>query len=400
LTAIAAIALAPMLGCGGGGAPINSSPDLAVAPDLAIAASCGNGVLDPGEQCDDGNRLNLDGCDSHCNYEAVARMTTVSIMGTAAPAFCSPTTNALGTQAITMLALGQLNTPLQNDAAAGTINVLVQLLGLDDLTGASGQFSMGVLAGTLDPAKGAWPGNNPIDWWLLADHTTVSNGLPTGQLMNGVIASHSLTAGPSDVSVTLLLGGSPAVLRLRDAHLAANVDAAPAPNVPAPPPAHLAPGLTVFQSITASGANQGLCGNITVASLAQIPVPQVLTTGASACSACAGSNQYVYCGMGKPVGPNCNSLLDVLVGGCKVLNCLVPAINAAQPDVPATTGGTVTPLAVGAGAKVPANLTANDDDAYSAYLTFNANRAHFTGQDCAVATDCQSGQACTSGKCQ
>ncbi len=30
---------------------------------------CGNGELDPGEECDDGNRLNGDGCDDQCNSE-------------------------------------------------------------------------------------------------------------------------------------------------------------------------------------------------------------------------------------------------------------------------------------------------------------------------------------------
>lgn len=403
--ALATIALMPMLGCssapGSFGPPGDTDAAMNVAADLTAAPiTCGNGMLDPGEQCDDGNLLDLDGCDSRCNYEVVARMTSVSIVGTAAPSFCSPTTNLLGTQSITATALGQLNAPLQNGVAAGTINVLVQLFGLADLTGAQGQVIMGVLAATLDPARGAWPGNNPIDWWFLADHTTVSNGLPTGLLMNGVIAARSLSAGPSDVSLTLLLGGSPAVLRLRDAHVAATVNGMPAPDVPAPPPTKLAAGLTVFQTMTASGANQGLCGNITVTSLAQIPVPQALTMGATACAACAGSNKYTYCGVGKPVGPGCNSLLDVLVGGCKVFSCLVPAVNAQQPDVPATAGGTVSTLTLGAGNKVPASQTANNDDAYSAYLKFDANRAHFTGENCTVATDCQPGQTCTAGKCQ
>ncbi len=31
---------------------------------------CGNGVLDPGEQCDDGNRVNGDGCDANCTFPA------------------------------------------------------------------------------------------------------------------------------------------------------------------------------------------------------------------------------------------------------------------------------------------------------------------------------------------
>src|SRR5262249_57149448 len=32
---------------------------------------CGDGRLDPGEQCDDGNAESCDGCSSHCSIEAV-----------------------------------------------------------------------------------------------------------------------------------------------------------------------------------------------------------------------------------------------------------------------------------------------------------------------------------------
>ncbi|MFQ5512100.1 MAG: right-handed parallel beta-helix repeat-containing protein [Candidatus Krumholzibacteriia bacterium] len=34
----------------------------------ADEASCGDGVIDPGEECDDGNPVNGDGCDSNCRY--------------------------------------------------------------------------------------------------------------------------------------------------------------------------------------------------------------------------------------------------------------------------------------------------------------------------------------------
>ncbi|MBI3783678.1 MAG: hypothetical protein HY270_09765 [Deltaproteobacteria bacterium] len=37
-------------------------------PPVAVAV-CGDGVLDPGEQCDDGNRNNCDGCSSQCRSE-------------------------------------------------------------------------------------------------------------------------------------------------------------------------------------------------------------------------------------------------------------------------------------------------------------------------------------------
>src|SRR5262249_21145400 len=149
------------------------------------AAVCGNGVLEPGEQCDDGNTFNLDGCDSNCKYEVITRMTSIAIQGTAAPAFCNPTTNRLGTQSITGTALGQINQSLTDGINAGTTNVLTQFVGLDDLTGVADAngLSIGVLSGSLDPAKGAWPGNNPIDWWYVADHSTVNTmGLPTGVL--------------------------------------------------------------------------------------------------------------------------------------------------------------------------------------------------------------------------
>ena len=38
--------------------------------DAGPAGYCGNGVLDPGEQCDDGNTVNGDGCNALCQIEA------------------------------------------------------------------------------------------------------------------------------------------------------------------------------------------------------------------------------------------------------------------------------------------------------------------------------------------
>jgi len=45
-------------------------PDfLCVPANRPGAPRCGDGYLDPGEQCDDGNRADGDGCDSHCLLE-------------------------------------------------------------------------------------------------------------------------------------------------------------------------------------------------------------------------------------------------------------------------------------------------------------------------------------------
>lgn len=345
-----------------------------------VAAVCGDGKIDTGEQCDDGNTKNLDGCDSKCKYEMITRLYDIDIVGGTAPSFCSVTKNQLGNVALTSTARNNLNGSLQTGIDDGTTNVLVQALGLDDLTGtADPALELGIVTGVLDPAKGTWPtnGSNPIDWWFLADKSTVdANGLPTGKLTNGVLSAKVLTAGPSDVAMTLLLGGSPAVLQMRGTKVRGVTSGTP--NVPAPPPATLASGITVFPELTANQSNQGLCGNITVDSLAKIPIPEVLTTGVSACSAsCSNSKKYTYCGQGQPVGPNCNSLLDALVGGCRAFLCIT-AINPTQPDVPS--GGSVTPLSTsGSLNKVPTSQSSGNLDAYSSFMTFRARRAHITG---------------------
>jgi len=367
-------------------------------------STCGDTCIDTskGEQCDDGNHLDLDGCDSTCRYEVVGRMTALAISGSAAPAAlgCTPATNALGAKALTSTALGQLNPQLTTAVNNGGINVMTQFIGLTDLTGVSSNpFTVGVLGASPDPAKGA-PTNNPIDWWFLADPSSVSNGLPIGEYTNVTLAARALKAGPSNITLSIDLGGSPAPLTMRSSHLGATINGTPAPNTPSPPPAALATGLTVFQTITGNGAGQGLCGNITVASLAAIPIPSALATGNTACASCGTtSHTYTACtGTQTPQNSTCNSLLDAMVGGCSIF-CFVTAINPTQPDV--ASGSAVTPLTLGAGNKVPNSVTANDQDAYSSYLTFTANRAHFTGETCTASSQCQTGQTCsTSGICQ
>jgi cysteine-rich repeat protein len=368
-------ALVLTLGCGGGGGGGDASGGV-----------CGNGVREGKEQCDDGNLLNLDGCDAGCRYELFLRMTRLRIQRTQAPDFCTPRTNRLGSQVLGSTAVDQLNSMLQDQLDAGDVNVLVQLLGLQDLAGASDQggLAAGILGAELDPAKGAWSGAS-LDWWFLADPAGLdANGLPVAQPGSGTLASGALRLGPSDAELPVSLGGGAATMRLRSMQLSATLDDDPAPDVPAPPPARLAPGLRVVREMTASGTGQGVCGNVTVESLAQIPVPYPLAAGGPlpCLATCPGSRSYAYCGDGQPVGPACNSLLDVIVGGCKV-GMVVPcfaAVNAQQPDVAGVAGGTVAALTPGADGKVPDAQTAGNRDGYSAYLGFDATRVHVTGR--------------------
>lgn len=347
-----------------------------------VTPVCGNGTLEAPEHCDDGKSENLDGCDAKCAYETVLRMIDLDIMGGAAPGYCSVTKNQLGNVALTPTALNQLNADLQKGIDKGSTNLMVQLLGLDELTGtADASLEVGILSGSLDTGKGTWPedGSNPIDWWFKIDPNGVDTaGLPTGKLGSGALAAKVLTAGPSQIDLMIALGGSAAVLGMRDAKLRAA--ASGTPDVPAPPPAALGAGLAVFKELVANQGNQGLCGGVTVDSLAKIPVPEVLTTGIAACQECPGSRKYTFCGKDQPVGDACNSLLDALVGGCKGIACALTAINSTQPDMPKP-GGSLTKLAnQGALGKIPAADTAGNLDAYSSFLTFRARRAHVTGK--------------------
>jgi hypothetical protein len=189
-------------------------------------------------------------------------------------------------------------------------------------------------------------------------------------VLPGSLSSSLLTAGPGTLDLPMP-GGS---FRVRDGRAAATVGAAS--SQPGPPPAAFAAGFAAFETLAAEAADQGLCGNVTVASLAAVPIPVEFTAGGSfACAAaCAGSRAYTYCGDGQPVGASCNSFLDLLVGGC-ALPAFICArmVTPTQPDV-------------GSGGSPPAPLVADPttgkvtvvvgDDAYSSWFSFAAQRVH------------------------
>jgi hypothetical protein len=136
----------------------------------------------------------------------------------------------------------------------------------------------------------------------------------------------------------------------------------------------------VFQSLKANAADQGLCAAVTVAALAEIIMPQEFSRGFStAClppsADCPGTREYTFCDPGQPVGPSCNSLLDVLIGGCKVFPGLcLTAIEITQPDV-GTDGQPPAEITLGPNNKAQFS---QPNDAYSFHLRFTANRAHIT----------------------
>ncbi|MBX3230579.1 MAG: hypothetical protein KIT84_00065 [Labilithrix sp.] len=339
-----------------------SAPDEDVAQDQAAANDpCGNGTRDPGEQCDDGNRSNLDGCSSTCQFEQTHRLNTISMMFQT-DGFC--TSNAIG-GAIKSVAQGQIGEALGGAIADGTINVMLGAAGLADPTGAgSGSLSLSSFMGA---PSGTALG---LDALFTASEASLDADLTPLVSMNASVSGGQLAAS-GNVAFSLALGAAPADVSLSGAKLKATVGAASAPgNVPAS--VGLDPSLKTFATLT----NGQVCGNVSAASLAAVPVPEQLTTGSTSCS-----QGYT----------TSNSMLDVIVGGCRVF--IITALGATQPDkadptVPAAgagapykltqTGNRVTGCRDKNNASVPLDACLKSA-AFSAGFKFTSQRANVRG---------------------
>jgi cysteine-rich repeat protein len=341
------------------------------------AQTCGNGIVEPPEECDDGAAFRLDGCAPDCTYEHVQRMTLLELIAGTAPLICTPRSNAFG-GAFSTLGLTGVNTQLATAIGDGSLNQLLQMLALDDPAAVNDpDLEVGMVGSDLDP-RGS---TAALDGWYLADAGSLDgNDLPSIRVP-GLVTSRELEAGPARIDVVFIDG----TITIRDAHVTAVVGSPTSP--PAPPPDQLAGGFSTFETLQATDGGHGLCGNLTVGSLAIVPLPEDFASGgAAACSAsCAGSRSYTWCGPGNPVGPGCNSLLDVLVSGCAVTPPLCfPVISPTQPDV-------------GTGGQPPQTLVANPtdgkvtvvepEDAYSTWLEFNSQRVHLTNHLGGIFTD-------------
>lgn len=345
-------------------------------------AVCGNGAREVGEQCDDSNLTNLDGCSATCKFEQGLRADYLKMQfGT--DAVCAK--NALGGAIVNGTAQGQLQSSLDSGVADGSISILFQMLGVTDLSGTSEpSFKIGVASGTPVAAPGMMPpydGTTDLDWWYATDPTTIdAMRLPTAQ-MNAAIVAKALTAGPGNLTLMLALGAGAAPLRVSNTVVKASVGAVSTPqvsgNLATPghlPSEHLDPALQSYQTLgqkTASGAGT-LCGGISAYSLSKVPVPaSVLGT----CTAYTAAN----------------SMLDLLVGGCTAF-IFVQIIKPTQPDtedpsVPPVGAGPPYKFTTGAGKVVTGCSDKNNasvalaaclnDAAYSSYFKLALQREIF-----------------------
>lgn len=302
---------------------------------------CGDGWRDAarGEQCDDSNTTNLDGCDSTCKFEQDQRVIGMQIQYDTDAQFCPQ--NALGAS-IQNVARNSLQTSINDSIADGSLSAMFKMVG--DPTGASGAVTLHSLSG--QPVSGAgYNGNSDLDWWY-----TVSPGVIDGSRNALAQMTGTYAGGNVDLTGTLNLvmniGGSLTTLRVTSAKMNASIGSPPTiPTTSAgAPPGHLAsehlsPTLTSYPTMggTRTTPTARMCGNISANSLANTAVPATLLPGgATPCT-----ENYT----------SANRMLDVFVNGCHVrVIIVVTAIAPTQPDQ-------VDPSAPAAGAGGPYTLS-------------------------------------------
>ena len=342
-------------------------------------ASCGNGRRENGEQCDDSNMTNLDGCSNTCKFEQSQRINWFKMQFNT-DAYC--TANAFGAAVVNNLAQGQLQMALDGSVQDGSTSILFAALGLTDLTGANQpMFNLGVLNGGALNTMGnptMYNGTADLDWWYKADPLSIDMARSPTAKLPASIANAVLNAGPGSVSINLLLTGGVTPLKMSNVKVQTSIGASNVPKVSMNmlPPGHvpaenLDPMLTSFGASGQPNANGAgkLCGNVAAASLAKIPLP------AAVVQQC---NQYTVN----------NTMLDIVVGGCTAFGFL-QLIRPTQPDkedanvapvgagppytLSATQGKAVNTCKDRTGAVVNLAMCL-DDAAYSSYFKFTTDR--------------------------
>ncbi|HEX8106487.1 MAG TPA: DUF4215 domain-containing protein [Kofleriaceae bacterium] len=318
------------------------------------APVCGNGIVEFGEDCDDGNFRSNDGCD-RCSFEQAARITSlVQQFGT--DAFC--TKNALGT-AISRLQAAQdfIQQTWSFPVGDGTISLVFKFMGTIDPSGARSTFNLGFFDATpvrfnqQDDGTFAdnYNGTNDLDWWYTLrqqdpnnpfDTPNLSldaNGTPRVQLPAEIFDRH-LTAGPGTIeNIRLLFALAPANVALFNVHIDATLDtklSKPTVSTTNTPPGHLAsehlsPDFITFESSGISSALGGMCSDVSAKSLANA-LPGLLGLCADPADATGGT----------PAFQVDNHLLDVFIFGCQLFTTdpttgkpgFVPTIAPTQPD--------------------------------------------------------------------
>jgi cysteine-rich repeat protein len=302
---------------------------------------CGNKALESGEQCDDGNTVGLDACDSNCAFEQSQRANWFKVRFDP-DTYC--TANRFGS-AFPTLTRTVFQQNIDARIADGSFSLLFAFVGLVDPKGPNGSvFSLGVMNGTRAAGTG-YDGKSDLDWWYTPAATTIDGTKNPLYQLTAQISAGALSASGPTLQLPLISG---VPLSVSSVHLRLSIGASSKPltSTGTPPghlaAEHLAATLTSFASgglQTDAGAGE-LCGDIGAASLKMEQVPaDYLSTGATPCLEGYTAN---------------NTFLDVLVGGCTVSVGLgsISVLLGTQPD-------TVDPNVTNPGSGGPYKLVAN-----------------------------------------
>jgi len=266
-------------------------PNTATCDAACHTVTCGDGVRAGTEQCDDGNKTNLDGCNSACKFEQEQRVNALSLPFNT-DAYC--TKNALGGAITGSVAQNSVTNSLTTGVADGSITVILAAQSLDDLTGTNDpQLTLGPLNGAHATGTTTYNGASDLDWWYTTAASSIDANRNPVTLMPASIAAKVLNGGPAEITLTVSIAGAAAMLDMFNSKLRANIGATSSPLVSAGgTPGHLAaehldPALVSFATMTAGE----LCGNTTAASLATVPAPMALVgCGFTNCNECFTAN--------------------------------------------------------------------------------------------------------------
>lgn len=292
--------------------------------------ACGNGVRDPGEECDDGNKLNLDGCDSACKLEQAARITSLQ-QQFGVDDFCAK--NAIG-GAFEEFAQGIIQVTWDQPVADGRLSVVFKFLGSLDPFGASSTFKLGFVNAVPvrshpDPDNpgtfsDGYSGVSDVDWWYARTPASVdAMETPLIQLP-GQVTNRHLTAGPGTLTgLNILFALEPTTVTLFHSKVDATIDLGvshPLASTAGAAPGHLASehvSPDIFEFLTSTTGS--LCSDVSAASLAGTHLGPPLLGG------CTSDPDAQV-----PEFTSANHLLDVFIAGCDLFGSL--GINQTQPD--------------------------------------------------------------------
>jgi cysteine-rich repeat protein len=105
--------------------------------DILCSATCGNGVPNPGESCDDGNTKGGDGCSDNCQSESAASATAAAAGAAAVPKE-DPPTEAAAKAAATGLVISDVE---PSSVVYGTRELDITILGEGFHAGAVIEFA-------------------------------------------------------------------------------------------------------------------------------------------------------------------------------------------------------------------------------------------------------------------